>query len=74
MSLIQVTLAGFLTIDFNPKTHRFRKAFDTYIPSEYDPGKPAALHHHLAVKGADAQPDGKPGSKHKSDKPQPVPK
>lgn len=28
----------FITIDFNPKVHRFRKGFDHYIPFDGDPG------------------------------------
>jgi hypothetical protein len=43
---------GFLTIDFNPKKHRFRRCFDTYIPDASDPGQPGHLRVQLQPKGA----------------------
>lgn len=76
---------GFLTIDYNCKTHRFRSGFDEYIESYYDPGQPGAntlclddkgLNGDVLAKaGAATQPAGKPGKgKPKPDKPQPAPK
>lgn len=43
---------GFLTIDFNPKKHRFRRCFDTYIPDASDPGQPGHLRVQLQPKGS----------------------
>ena len=43
---------GFLTIDFNPKKHRFRRCFDHYIPDESDPGQPGHLRVQLQPKAS----------------------
>lgn len=43
---------SFLTIDFNPKKHRFRRCFDEYIPDASDPGGPGHLRVQLQPKGS----------------------
>ena len=46
---------SFLTIDFNPKKHRFRRCFDTYIPDASDPGQPGHNRLLLQPKGSKSQ-------------------